>query len=277
MRAQPFCIQQFYYLMPVISTEIKLTMRRIASILPLLILIAFVTGCKKENESITIPGANDYYPLSAGKYSVYRLDSTVTVNFGAALVVRSYTAKDSIISTFNDNLGNTSYLVYRYLSDTLMSQSWAYQSAYYITPFKNKVEVTDANNMRFIKLTIPIQDGNNWKGNTYIDTKSFESDVRYMDEWDYTYENVNSPYVAGAITYDSTATVLQKDILFPDAPFDVNAFQQRDLSVEVYGKNVGLVYKEFLHWVWQPAASQSSISHYEDGSFGIKLTLLYHN
>ena len=242
----------------------------------LIFLFAAVNSCKKETETINPDTAGNYYPLQTGKRTVYRLDSTIYLDFGSTASTVSHLIKDSIINTFTDNTGRTSYTVYRYITDTLQTQPWAYKSAYYITSTKSTIEVMDENNLRFIKLTMPIADGNTWKGNAYIDTKSETSELQYMNGWDYTYQDVAAPYTVLIGTIDSTVTILQEDETIPEGDFDPQYYKQRNYSVEVYGKGIGLVYKEFSHWTWQPPASPIA-GHYEDGSYGIKLSLVDHN
>jgi hypothetical protein len=48
-------------------------------------------------------------------------------------------------------------------------------------------------------------------------------------------------------------------------------------SKEVYAKNIGLVYKEFIHETWQPPNANLVNGYYEEGSYGIKLSLIKHN
>jgi hypothetical protein len=127
--------------------------------------------------------------------------------------------------------------------------------------------------MRFIKLTIPISEGYTWKAHTYIDTKSINSTVSYLDEWAYEYRNVDQPYAVLNKTYNNTLTVFQHDETTPEGPFNPNNYQQRNYGQEVYAKDVGLIYKEFLHWTWQTSPKQA----YEDGSYGIRLRLISHN
>jgi hypothetical protein len=45
-------------------------------------------------------------------------------------------------------------------------------------------------------------------------------------------------------------------------------------SKEIYAKEVGLVYKELLKQTWQPPNSNNPNGYFEEGSFGIKLTIL---
>jgi hypothetical protein len=238
------------------------------------VLALCITGfysCKKETEQLNLPQLADYTALQTGKVLIYHLDSTVVDVSGTQLANRAYLIKDSIAAIFADNTGQPSYRVYRFITDTLAAKPWQVLTTYYITPYDNSVEVVDDNNLRFITLKEPMVEGFSWKGNSYIDTRSATSSYQYMDNWDYTYQNVNMPFttIKGAI--DSTATVLQIDETAPPGPFDPGTFQQRNYSLEVYGKGIGLVYKEFLHWTWQPGGSSPQ---YESDSYGFKLNLI---
>lgn len=233
--------------------------------------VIILCSCKKQTEQINFPLIKDYYPLSTGKVFIYKLDSTVIPAFGSDLITYSLLAKDSIADTFNDNIGRLSYKVYRFTTDSLQTKPWTYRSTYYITPTVDDIQLVDDYNLRFIKLIQPLKENFNWKGNAFIDTKSPDNNFQYLDNWDYTYQNVNKPYTVLKGTFDSTITVFQRDELSPNTPFDVDFFQERNYSVEIYAKGVGLIYKEFLHWTWQPTPPPAQ---YKTNSFGIKLNLV---
>lgn len=237
-------------------------------IIPVLLLFF---SCKKQTETLDVPSLNAYYPAEVGRTLTYRLDSTITPAFGASLETVSYLAKDSIESSFTDGEGRISFQVYRFTTDTLQKQGWQYKSTYFITLNKNTIEVTDDNNLRFIKLAEPLAENTTWKGNAYIDTRTANSPVTYLDNWNYMYQNINAPFTTLKGTIDSTITVLQDDETIPEGEFDPNYYKQRNYSVEVYAKGIGLIYKEFLHWTWQTTPPPS---RYEDGSYGIKLSLI---
>lgn len=238
------------------------------------VLMCVFFACKKQSQTLPFSPVENYYPLQPGKYFIYRLDSTLYLSFGSVAKVKSYLAKDSIIATFTDNNGRTSYSIYRYTTDTLQQAPWQYKSTYFVTPAAHSIEVVDDNNYRFIKLTEPTAEGHSWKGNAYLDTKSISSSIQYLNDWDYTYQNVDAPFTTISGTLDSTVTVMQQDFASHPGGFDPTIFQQRDYSIEVYTKGVGLVYKDFLHWVWQ---TDPPPAHYEDGSYGIRLNLISHN
>lgn len=250
------------------------SMKKVFSIVFLVMLLFAFFSCKKESETFQTASLNDYFPLITGKTYLYRLDSTVPVSFGNALAVKSYQAKDSIESTFTDNEGRLSYRIFRYTRDTAGLQPWTFAATFYATATDNQVEYVD-NNLRFIKLHAPVTEGYTWMAHSFIDTKSFNTTVGYLDDWEYEYRNVDASYDVLNTTYDSTVTVFQHDETTPEGPFDPNLdVQIRTYGLEVYAKGIGLIYKEFLYWNWQRNPSPPK---YQDASYGVKLQLLSHN
>lgn len=250
-------------------------MNKLFIIIIIVIVAMSFQSCSKESEQLNTPAMSDFYPLQVGKYFIYRLDSTVLAPFGTALLTRSYQAKDTIESTFTDNQGRLSYRIFRYTRDTLGLQQWRFAATYFATPTFTTIEYVD-NNMRFLKLHAPIKEGYTWKAHSYIDTKSINSTVPYLDEWEYEYRNLGVAYTVLNKTYDSTLTIFQHDENTPDIPFvpATSIYHQRNIASEVYAKGVGLIYKEFLHWTWD---SNPPPANYDDGSYGVKLRLISHN
>jgi hypothetical protein len=244
-------------------------MKKLLNVL-LVFFLFVVVGCKKETETLNVGTLNDYYPLAVGKTFLYRLDSTVLGSFGSSLAVKSFHAKDSVESTFTDNQGRISYRIFRFIRDTAGLKTWQSAATFVATPTRQNVEFID-NNLRFLKLHAPVTEGNTWKGHSYIDTKSLNTTVGYLDEWQYEYKDLGQPFKVLNRIYDNTVTVFQQDETTPSGPFDRNNYQQRNLGTEVYAKGVGMIYKEFLHWTWQTTPPPAK---YEDGSYGIRLSLM---
>ncbi len=78
-------------------------------------------------------------------------------------------------------------------------------------------------------MIFPVASGQAWNGNAY----------NSLGEQDYQYGNVNVPYSVNGLNFDSTATVLQDDIV-PDS----NLVQVR-IEEEMFAKHVGLIYKRY--------------------------------
>jgi hypothetical protein len=236
------------------------------------VLLISIAGCEKE-DNFSSAELTDYMNLAVGKFVRYRLDSTLYINFGQNDTVVKYQAKDVVEAAITDNLGRPSWRVVRYLSDTTGTAPWVPATTYMITPTRESLEVIE-NNLRFTKLKLPIRESFNWKGNSFIDTYSIDSKVRYLDDWDYTYESVEAGFpVWNNQTVENTVTVNQRDetIGFPNDPA---SYSEHSFSKEVYGNGIGLIYRDFLHWEYQPPTGGNP--GYKTG-YGIKLVMIDHN
>lgn len=248
--------------------------KKVASVfVAITFLLLSLYSCKKESETLNTASLSDYFPLVTGKTYLYRLDSTVPASFGTALIVKSYLAKDSIESIFTDNEGRLSYRIFRFIRDTAGLQPWQFGSTFVATPTDKWIEYVD-NNLRFLKLHAPVTENYSWLAHSFIDTRSLNTTVSYLDDWEYEYRNLDSNYTVFNTTYDSTVTVFQHDETTPEGPFDPASYYQLNKAIEVYAKGIGLIYKDFIHWTWQTTPPPSK---YEDGSYGVKLRLISHN
>lgn len=252
-------------------------MKKIFTQLTLCAAIVLVFSQCNKKDSLASDPVEDYLNLQVGKYVIYRLDSMKFVNLDT--VKSSYQAKDQIDGTLTDNLGRPSYRVVRYLRDVAGTQPWTESLVYMITldksnKAKGTVEVTE-NNFRYVKLQQPISEGFSWKGNNYISLYSSDPDwdYRFLDDWDYFYENIGQSYNTLSGTVENTLTVNQRDesLGYPNDPL---GYSERNYAFEVYGKGIGLVYKDFLHMQYQPANGGNPA--YRLG-FGIKLNMISHN
>jgi hypothetical protein len=244
----------------------------------ILSIVILATACKDKSLMLTSPPLSDYYPLTVKKSIIYRLDSTVTTSFGVSLTTHSYQVKDSIDAQVLDGLGRPSYRIFRTYTDTFASAPYATMATFLATPVGTDwIEYLD-NNLRFMKLRFPIQEGFSWPGNSFIDvTSTTNTAFNFFADWDYTYQNVGKPDTVLGKIYPNTVTVMQRDETIPDAAFNPNNYQQRNYSVEVYAKGIGLIYKNLLHYIYQPPTPNRPAGYYEDESFGIKLQIISYN
>jgi hypothetical protein len=240
---------------------------QLRSIISLFIVATFFS-CKKTTESFKPLLVTDIFTYQVGKTFIYRYDSTFTSNFGTTIATKSFIAKDSVESSFLDAIGNPSFRIYRYLTDTLQSAPWVFASTIVATINNNNLETVE-NNFRFIKMASPVNNNFSWKGNIYINTQS-QGPNYFYDNWDYRYSNLYQNFTVLKGTLDSTYTVLQQDIATP-INFDASIYNEKVFSKEVYAKNIGLVYKEFLFYIWQPTPSPA---RFQDDAVGIKMNLI---
>jgi hypothetical protein len=233
----------------------------------LLMVVAF-NSCKKTDSAPATNMINDFYPLQLGKYITYKLDSTVYINLNTQKTVRSYFVQDFVDAEIIDNLGNKGYRIRRMMRSKTDTTQWFDNATFIVIPSRKDIQFSE-NNLKFIKLVNPVTELNTWAGNSYINTD--DNLLRFYENWEYFYENIDQPFVVNNQTFDSTITVNQSDMINGD-PSNKNFFYAITKSSETYAKGVGLIYKEFLYEAWQP-----STQNYEANSYGVKLTILNHN
>ena len=235
--------------------------------------VFFLSACKKSTEDYQAVPVKDYYPLVVGKYITYNLDSTIFINFGQVRVVNSYQVKHVVDALITDNLGRPAYRIIRFIRKTA-ANPWAPDNTFMAVPTEFAMEFIE-NNFRFVKMRGPVKDGNTWKGNTYIDTYSLNSNVKYLNDWDYSYDSLNVQTKLGTLTIDSTLRVLQRNETIGD-PSNPNSYSERNIGIEKYAKGIGLIYREFLHTEYQPPRPGVP-GAFADGSYGVKLTMIDRN
>lgn len=236
-------------------------------------LALFLHACKKSSETFQTATIEDYSPLTVGKYIVYKLDSAVYTNFGATAVVRTYQVKFLVDAKITDNVGRPAYRIARSIRSNA-TRPWMPDATFMATNTGNGLEFVE-NNMRFLKLRTPIRDFYSWKGNSFIDTYSINSETKYLDDWDYTYDSVNVPLRVGTFSFDSTLKVDQRDEVIGN-PADPKSYAEINYGVEKYAKGIGLIYRRFFHSEYQPPTPGQS-GKFVDGSYGITLTIIEHN
>ena len=235
-------------------------------------LFLLFASCKKENATFTTASVNDYFPLQVGKYITYDLDSTVFTNFNQTETVRHYQAQYKVEDTTTDNLGRSGYTIYRYLrSDS--TQNWTIDNVFTAFPTKNSVEYIQ-DNLRFIKLMTPINEGFSWKGNSHLAFDPYRSYVfanpAFMEDWNYTYQDVNTPLTVGSKTFDNTITVFEVSDSTGDPKISGTQYAEKTYAIEKYAKEVGLIYKDFIHWEYQGTDNTYK-------GFGEKLSIIDYN
>lgn len=235
--------------------------------------VLLLSACKKSTEVFQTDAISDYYPLKVGKYITYSLDSTVTINFGQSMVVNSYQVRLQVDAEITDNLGRPAYRIIRYIRKTA-ANAWTPDNTFMAVPTSTSMEFIE-NNLRFVKMRAPVNDGYTWKGNTYIDTYSLNSNLKYLNDWDYNYDSLNLPAKIGALTVDSTLRVFQRDEIIGN-PSNPNSYSEQNVGIEKYARGIGLVYRRFLHTEYQPP-TPGHPGAYADGTYGVTMTMIDHN
>lgn len=210
-------------------------------------------SCKKADEVPAPLGpTSKYYPLERGKYVIYNVDSTRWDDTFCVAVKRAYQIMHTVADTFTDNKGRLSYRINTRIRKKA-TDPWEVQDVIYVTNTGATLEMAYAN-LRFIKLTFPVKQGNTWKGNSLIPTT--DPDFAYFDDWDYTYDRANVPYSTGEVQYENAVEVSHVDRAVNSPDVFPNDPASRTFSREVYAPNVGMVYREYVRWTYDPQTTK---------------------
>jgi hypothetical protein len=250
------------------------------SLLSVVFTSLFISSCSRKVEDFETEQLSDYTNLVVGKYITYRLDSLVYTNFGRAEEIHSYQVKHVIDAQITDALGRASFRVYRYIRDSAGTQSWQPNGTYLITLLNDQLEVIE-DNLRFIKLHLPMKEGFSWKGNKYFPDNtydyfsplnSYDADIQ---QWDYYYDRFESLVSHRNQTYSDVWTIEEFDEVINIPVTDPTLYGSRIRAVEKYSKNIGLVYREYELWEYQPNTTGTG-GPYRTG-FGITMWMIDHN
>lgn len=233
------------------------------------VLIVLGSSCSKMDTAPANMNVAEYYPLKTGKYITYKLDSTVFVNLNTQRVVRTYIVQDIYDAFIKDNVGRDALRIRRMIRSNTDTTKWTDNATFTVTLTNDQRIEFSENNIRFIKLINPVSLFSTWKGNAHINVQ--DEFLRFYDNWDYSYENINEPFTINNKTFPETITVQQIDKTEGN-PSNPASFYVKTKSNEVYAKGIGLIYKEFLHEFWQ-----TNTASFQSNSYGVRLSILNHN
>lgn len=209
-------------------------MKKTIFIISTLLLLVGICSCKKE---IITPEENflgkSFVPTELGHYVTYKVDSTIYDNFADTVYTQTSEIRELIESEFTDNEGRPAVRIARQFRKDA-STAWenaATQMTYAVRTDEAYERVVD--NLRFIPLVFPVEDGKSWRGNAFLDTEN--PSLTNYDDWLYRYFNEGIEQQFSGVTFENTVSVSQNDY---------NNAAEYIFSKEIYAENVGLIFKE---------------------------------
>lgn len=183
-----------------------------------------VAACKKTDEDYSAK-SYEYYPYAVKNERIYRLDSVL---YGIDTTLKTKRIILEVVTEkFADQQGQEAYRLEQYtLPDSgknqvffdLQSTNWNGQGV-------QRVE----NNQRYLKMVFPIRDKRQWNGNMFNN----------IGQLMYQYTGTFKPVVYNNVTYPDAVIVTQQS--------EINSLIGTHEDIEVYAKNVGLVYRLNRH------------------------------
>lgn len=224
-------------------------------ILPFICLAVLATmsifSCKKADPVTQLTEENTrYIPLEKGKYITYNVDSTIWFDTACVKLVKKYQMMYTVADTFTDAQGRLSYRIDTRIRE-LTDQPWILHDVLYVTPTDVNLEWSQSG-LRQVKMVFPIKERASWKGNSYVPTN--DADLKFYDNWDFYYTNVGESFNTGEVIYPNTLMVNQVDRVENDPERIPEAHASRTYGKEVFAEGIGMVYKEYIRWTYDPEA-----------------------
>jgi len=192
---------------------------------------------------------------------------------------RSYLMRYTIDSSFLDNQGRKSYRIIRMIRDTLQTQPWKPDGSFYITTTPSQMEWIE-DNLRQVKLQTPLRPGAQWNGNRFLASNPLNPPYDFSNDdniqnWIYTLSTEPSTFQYRNKRYENVIAVMQIDEAV-NVPITIpTAYAFRNYAVDRFAKNIGLIYREWESWEYQPNTGGSG-GPYRIG-FGIRQWMVEYN
>jgi hypothetical protein len=222
-------------------------------------LLPFVfTACNRDDDdkTATVDPQHDFspfFPLQPGHFVTYDVDSTRWDALGCTRTDTRCQLRYQVADTFSDARGRRSYRVdiYYRKQDSL---PWRNHQVLYVTPTAQRIEY-EQDEVRYIKLVFPVANGSSWNGNQLIPTN--DADLTYFRDWIYKYDNLGEAFDTERKYYNNTVTVnaVDRSQGNPEDPAQRNNYAERTYMKEVYANNVGLIFREFTRWTYNPSVA----------------------
>lgn len=197
----------------------------IRRILPFVILSLSLFSCSKETED-ELPANFEgytYLPLEVGQERIYQIDSITYDEFTGTIDTSLYYQRELIEDQLTDLQGAINYQVaiFRRTNDSVNWRRVATELRYRGTYRYEQ----NLGGIVYLPLVFPPLEESRWNVNA----------LNAQDEQIFRYQNLHQSYSTIASTYDSSITVLQRELI---------SLIGEEIAKEVYATGLGLVYKE---------------------------------
>ena len=186
---------------------------------------AFV-ACQKENivpSDLEFSAEKQYFPLKTGKSLIYKVTEIIVDNPSEYYDTAIYYLRERTDIPFIDNEGDTTYRIERYKSPT-QNYNWKISDVWEAKLTDYTAEKVEEN-QRFVKIRFPLAIGKSWDGNM---KNEFNEKISTISSLSARYEN-------GNIRLDSCLSIIRDSSISQIS---------KVYDVEIYARNIGLVYKE---------------------------------
>jgi len=210
---------------------------------------------------------SDFFPLAIGKTWIYQTDSIVYNELLNSVDTLRGFVKEEITESFELANGSINFVIDRSFRRSA-NQPWNNTDIYSSTIIDNKV-TRNEENLRFVKLLLPPEDGQIWDGNQFFDESTLVNVggelIEVFKNWESQLSSIGGSMTVNGIDYNNTIEVVLVD--------SENSIEKR-FAKEVYAKGVGLISKEMIIIDSQDVGSGLPIIERAEKGFILNQTLV---
>ncbi|MEM7549840.1 MAG: hypothetical protein AAF363_09200 [Bacteroidota bacterium] len=191
----------------------------------LLVLFGLTSCGDGDPEPFNLEQELEFFPLQTGFFRTYNVENVLFRNTGEVDTVRFF-MKESVVDSFPNAESGFTYIINISNKENL-EDPWEVDSVW--TARRNTTNaVQTEENISFIKLVFPFEEGAIWNGNAFNN----------MGVDEYRMENVEQPMTLDSLSFEQTVTVIEND--FEDG------ITIDDVRSETYSSNIGLIQRKQL-------------------------------
>lgn len=232
-------------------------------------IITFVS-CGSESIPSTLDEDNLLYPLEIGNYWEYASDSVVYSQNGMKRDTMISFIKEEITDAIINGSPDTSYVITRSYKKEI-ADPWQVSDIWTASRIGNLITKTEEN-LKFVKLDLPITLGKTWDGNRFfdefIDVNIGAENLQPYKNWESIVLSTTETVIANNITYDDVIKIQLVD--------QTQQLIDYRYVVEWYAPSIGLIKKELIILESQNAELSNWINTAEKGVVH-HLELIAHN
>ncbi len=187
-------------------------------------LLLTAVACRQKDAPLPNLGYS-YAPATVGNWIEYDITEIYLDAQLEQADTFHYQLREVKESRFNDDQNRPSIRLERYIR-TDVTQPWVIHSVWYSTRTERGFETMEEN-LRYLRLVFPVNADQRWNGNVH----------NTLSNWNYRYLDLHRPMTIGGLSYDSTLTVLQRN---------VRNFVEQQHAFEIYAAGRGLVQKKLV-------------------------------
>ncbi len=187
----------------------------------ILTLFVLIGACSNDEVNPVLLGTK-HYPVEKGHFVTYQVKKILHGEI-VEDEIEVFQRKEIVVDTFTDASNRTAYRIEQFKrADD--SETWAIDSVWVVRKELTRL-IKIENNEPFIKLVFPTENGTKWDGNAI---NGFPSE-------EYLAEVLSTPYQVNGNSFSNVIQITHNAD---------SSIVDRDVRIEVYAENIGLVYKK---------------------------------